>query len=138
VSSVQELSNPVILFDGLCNLCSSTVQFVIKHDRNKLFRFASLQSEFGQQLLQKHQLAADELNSFILYKKGRIYTRSTGALLVAKELSGAWPLLASFIITPLFIRNGVYNLVAKNRYRWFGKKNECWIPTKELRERFID
>ena len=127
----------IILFDGLCNLCSNTVQFIIKRDVKKQFHFASLQSDFGQQLLQKLNLPLSELNSFILYRNGKIYTRSTGALMVAKELGGAWPILSFFMIVPLFIRNGVYKIISNNRYKWFGKKNECWVPTPSLKDRFL-
>ena len=131
-----DTTGPVILFDGLCNLCNTTVQFVLKRDQRKLFHFASLQSEYGQQLMQKFNLPSTELNSFILYRNGKIYTRSTGALLVAKELSGAWPILSLFIAVPPLIRNGVYKIIANNRYNWFGKKNECWVPTPALKDRF--
>jgi len=130
--------HPVILFDGLCNLCSSSVQFIIRHDKKDLFRFASLQGEVGQQVLKAHHLPADDLNSFVLYQQGMVYTKSSGALRVAKQLNGAWPLLYVFIIIPPFIRNAIYSWVASNRYKWFGKKNECWLPTPALRKKFID
>jgi predicted DCC family thiol-disulfide oxidoreductase YuxK len=133
-----EAEHPVILFDGMCNLCSGSVQFVIKHDPKRQFRFASLQSRFGQKILQQFGLPADELNSFILLENGNIYTRSTGALRVTKKLNGLWPLLYAFIIVPIFIRNAVYNYIAHNRYRWFGKKEACWLPTPELRKLFLD
>ncbi len=133
----SQVTRPVILFDGVCNLCSSSVQFIIKRDRKNLFRFASLQSEFGQQVLKEHHLPANELNSFILLNNGKLYTRSTGALKVVKHLSGAWPLLYAFIIIPSPIRDGIYNIVSKNRYRWFGKKEACWLPTPELRKKFL-
>ncbi len=136
---MQKIDNgPVILFDGLCNLCNSSVQFVLKRDKEAQFHFASLQSAYAKELLQKFNLSSADLNSFILYKEGRIYTRSTGALMVAKQLSGAWPLLSAFLMVPAIIRNGVYNLIARNRYKWFGKKNECWIPTPELKSRFFN
>ncbi len=134
-SNIQE---PVILFDGVCNLCSTSVQFIIKHDPKRTFRFASLQSEFGQKVLQQFGLPADELNSFILLEEGKIYTKSTGALLVTKKLSSLWPALYGFIIVPPFIRNAVYSWVANNRYKWFGKKEACWLPTPELRKLFLD
>lgn len=129
---------PVILFDGVCNLCSSVVQFVIKRDPKNLFRFASLQSNFGKNLLQTFDLSTKTFNSFILYKDGKIYTKSTGALLVAKELSGVWPLLSIFIIVPPFLRNTVYNFIARNRYQWFGKKDVCYIPSPEIKKVFFD
>ena len=128
----------IILFDGMCNLCSSSVQFIIKRDKKKLFRFASLQSSYGQKVSEQFGLPANEMKSFVLVKNGQLYSRSTAALLVAKELSGGWPLLSAFMILPPALRNPVYNLVAKNRYNWFGKKTECWLPSQELRERFLD
>lgn len=135
---LTQLQHPVILFDGVCNLCSGAVQFIIKRDRKDSFRFASLQSDFGQSLLRKFNLPADAFNSFILYKAGKIYTRSTGALLVAKQLSGAWPLLSFFMIIPPFIRNSFYNLIAGNRYKWFGQKEACWIPSSYLKNKFLN
>lgn len=131
-------AHPVILFDGLCNLCNASVQFVIKHDSKKIFRFASLQSSFGEKILKENQLPADTFNSFILFENNRIYTRSTAALLVAKNLSGFVKFLYSFIIVPKFIRDIVYNLIAKNRYKWFGKREACWLPTPEFKSLFYD
>lgn len=129
--------NAVVLFDGVCNLCSSSVQFIINHDPKGYFKFASLQSEAGQALLQDHQLDTASLKSLVLLEQGKAYTHSTGALRIAKRLSGAWPLLYGFIIIPPFLRNAVYNLIARNRYRWFGKKEACWLPTPALRSRFL-
>ncbi len=131
------MEGPIILFDGVCNLCNGAVQFIIRHDKNKIFRFASLQSEAGRHLLVRHNLPAAQLDSFILVENDKAYDRSTGALRVAKKLNGLIPLLYGFIIVPKFIRNGVYNWVARNRYKWFGKKEECMIPTPELRARFL-
>jgi len=132
------IGNDVILFDGVCNLCSNIVQFVIRHDKKNRYKFASLQSEFGQKLIKQFKLSANELNSFILYENGRIYTKSTGALKVAKHLDGSWSLLYGFIIIPKFIRDAVYSYIAKHRYQWFGKKDACWVPTPALKEKFID
>lgn len=131
-------TNPVILFDGVCNLCNSSVQFVIKHDPKKKFRFASIQGDYGQQVLKQFHLPPDSLNSFILLEDNQIYTHSTGALKVAKQLSGAWPLLYVFIIIPPFIRNVVYQFIANNRYKWFGKKESCAIPSPELKALFYN
>ena len=133
-----ERSHPVILFDGVCNLCSGAVQFIIKHDRKKLFRFASLQSKFGEEVMKHFGLPVDQYNSFILLEKEKIYTRSKGALKVAKKLNGLYFLLYAFIIVPRFIRDAVYNFIARKRYNWFGKKETCWIPTPELKNLFIE
>jgi len=129
--------HPVILFDGICNLCNNSVQYVIKHDPEHIFRFASLQSEYGKTVLANFNLPADNFNSFILLKNGKIYTKSTAALMVAKDLSGIAWLLYAFIIIPPFIRNLVYAIIAKNRYKWFGKQETCWLPTAELKTLFI-
>jgi predicted DCC family thiol-disulfide oxidoreductase YuxK len=131
-------SHPTIFFDGVCNLCMRSVQFVIRHDPDKQFRFASLQSETGQKAICNHHLQGGPSHTFILTENGKTYTRSTAALRVAKKLNGLWPLLYAFIIIPPFIRNGVYNRIAKNRYRWFGKKETCWVPSPELNERFLN
>ena len=136
---LNNIKNPVILFDGVCNLCSGAVQFIIKHDPKHRFRFASLQSEFGQKIIKEFKIPPGEtMNSFILFENEKIYTRSTGALRVTKKLNGLWPLLYGFIIIPPFLRNSVYNFIGRNRYKWFGKKEECWIPTPELKALFID
>lgn len=134
---LQSNNQPVVLFDGVCNLCSSVVQFIIKHDKKKQFRFASLQSDFGQKILAENKFSTTDLSSFILLEDGKLFTKSTGALRVVKRLKALWPLLYGFIIIPPFIRNAVYNWVAKNRYKWFGKKEACWLPTPELKSRFI-
>ena len=135
---LNEQKNPVVLFDGVCNLCSASVQFIIKHDSKRHFRFASLQSGFGQEVLKKFGLPADELNSFILLEDGNMYTKSTGALRVTKKLNKLWPALYVFMIVPKFIRDAVYSWVAHNRYKWFGKKEACWLPTPELRKLFLN
>ena len=132
------MDQPIVLFDGVCNLCDSAVQFIIRHDKKNTFLFASLQSETGQKLLAKFNLPLDELNSFILVDNDKAYTRSTGALMVLKKLKGLWPLLYGFIIVPKFIRDGVYNWVGRNRYKWYGKKDACMIPTPELKARFLN
>ena len=132
------IPHPIIFFDGICNLCTCAVQFVIKHDPKHQFRFASLQNEMGQQLLKQYNLPTQEFGSFILFEGGIVYTKSSAALRVSKKLTGLWPVLYAFMIVPSFIRNGIYSWVAKNRYKWFGKKETCWIPTKELSNLFID
>ena len=128
---------PVILFDGVCNLCNTSVQFVIKHDKRAFFTFASLQGETGQQLLKKHGLTAEDLNSFVLIINNKALTRSAAALTVARNLGGIIKLLYGFMIIPAFIRDGVYNIIAKNRYKWFGKRDSCMIPSPELSSRFL-
>ena len=128
---------PVILFDGVCNLCSGSVQFILKRDKEKKFLFASLQSGYGQDLLKQLDLPTDTFNSFILYEDEKVYTRSTAALKMFEQLKN-WRWIKIFWIVPKFIRDAVYNLIAKNRYKWFGKKEECWLPTPDLKARFLD
>ena len=135
---MNNIEHPIILFDGVCNLCNASVQYIIKHDKKRLFRFASLQSSFGQKILIKHHLSNITFDSFILLQNKIIYTRSTAALLVAKELQGLIKLLYGFIIIPKFIRDAVYNFIAKHRYKWFGKQETCWVPTLELKRLFFE
>jgi predicted DCC family thiol-disulfide oxidoreductase YuxK len=131
-------ASPVIFFDGVCNLCNRVVQFVIKKDKKKVFRFASLQGKAGQEVLRRFNLSPDDLNSFIVLEGDRIYLRSAAALRVVKSLRGGWKLLYAGIILPRFIRDALYNWIARNRYKWYGKRNECMIPSPELKERFLD
>ncbi|MGB3948031.1 MAG: thiol-disulfide oxidoreductase DCC family protein [Bacteroidia bacterium] len=128
----------IILFDGVCNLCNTSVQFVLKRDTKATFKFASLQSNAGQKLLADFKLPLDEFNSFIYIDDGKLYTRSSAALRVAKELNFPWKLMFGFIVVPSFIRNFVYDIIAKNRYKWFGKRESCMIPTAELKQRFLE
>jgi predicted DCC family thiol-disulfide oxidoreductase YuxK len=132
------MNNPIILFDGICNLCNRSIQVIIKNDHKKLFRFASLQGKLGQEVLKKHQLSGDQLHSFILLEGDNIFTKSTGALRIFRELRGGWKLLYGFMIIPRFIRDAVYHFVSRNRYKWYGKRDECMVPTPELKERFLD
>ncbi len=127
---------PVIFFDGVCNLCNGAVQFTIERDQKNIFRFASLQSEYAKTELAPFNINHEDLDSFILLENERVYKQSTAALRVAKKLNGLWPLLYGFIIIPRFIRDAVYNYIAKNRYKWFGKQESCWIPTSELKNKF--
>ncbi|MFL9484764.1 thiol-disulfide oxidoreductase DCC family protein [Chitinophagaceae bacterium LWZ2-11] len=136
MNNIDDISHPIILFDGVCNLCNSSVQFVIKHDKKEVFQFSSLQSDFGQQILEQNGLSGINLFSLILLDKGNIYTQSTAVLRIAKKLGGFWSLLYVFIIVPKFLRNGIYNWIARNRYKWFGKQEACWVPTEELKRRF--
>lgn len=128
----------IILFDGVCNLCNGAVQFVIRRDNKNQFLFASLQSEEGKQILKEHNFPMNRMDSFFLVEGGKVYDRSTAALKVVKKLSGLWGLLYGFIILPKFIRDGVYNWIAKNRYQWFGRKDKCMIPTPELKAKFLN
>ncbi|HWO98905.1 MAG TPA: thiol-disulfide oxidoreductase DCC family protein [Bacillus sp. (in: firmicutes)] len=127
----------IVLFDGVCNFCDGAVQFIIKRDPKSLFLFASLQSKSGQELLTKWNFPTDTFNSMVYIKGNRVYTKSTAALNIARELKGGWPLLYILILIPKPIRDMAYDLIAKNRYKWFGQKNECMIPSSDIRKRFL-
>lgn len=132
--------NPVriLLFDGVCNLCNRAVQFVIRHDRKQKFQFASLQGATGQRLLKEYNLPHTHLFSFILIDNDKAYTKSSAALRVCRHLNTPVNWLYGLIVIPAFIRDAVYNLVAKKRYKWFGKTDECRTPTPLLQKRFLD
>ena len=127
----------VILFDGVCNLCNGTVQFILKRDKQSRFKFASLQGEFGQRTLTRFGLEETNPNSFVLLEGEKIYTHSRGALRIFLHLGGIWKMLYAFIIVPRFIRDAVYNFIARNRYKWFGKRSICYLPTVNIKDRFI-
>lgn len=129
----------IILFDGRCNLCSSSVQFIIRHDSKKKFRFASLQSDIGQRLL-VGQLGVSQggVDSVVLIDSGKVYTKSDAALQIVKQLDGAWKVLFVLRIVPRGLRDCLYKWVAKNRYRWFGKSESCMVPNSDLKELFLD
>jgi len=128
----------IILFDGVCNLCNSSVHFIIKKDKKKQFLFTSLQSDAARDILLQFQLKNSELDSILLIENGQVYQKSDAILKIVKHLNGIWKMSYGFIIIPKFIRDYVYIIIAKNRYRWFGKKEVCMIPTKELQMRFLD
>jgi len=131
------LENDVIFFDGVCNLCNGAVQFIIARDPQNRFKFAALQSEFAKNYLSSFRLKVKHGDSFVLLENGKVYEQSAAALRIAKKLGGLWPLLYGLIIVPPFIRNAVYKSIARNRYKWFGKQESCWIPTPELKSRFL-
>jgi len=129
----------IILFDGVCNLCDGAVQFIIKHDKNDVFRFAALQSEIGKKLVEERNLNPDEIDSIILIEPGVVYYRkSTAALEISRDLSSGYSLLKNFLFIPESLRDGIYDLIAHNRYKWFGKKEQCMIPAPELKAKFLD
>lgn len=131
------MEKPVLLFDGVCNLCNGSVQFIIERDHKKQFMFASLQSEKGQELLRKFNLPTDNFDSFVLVEGDQFYTKSTASLRVFSRFDGLWKLLKIALFIPTFLRNPFYSIIAKNRYKWFGKQESCWLPTPELQNRFL-
>lgn len=128
----------VVLFDGVCNLCNRSVQFIIRHDRHNRFLFAALQSDAGRALLQQFQLPADAVpESIILVTENKLYRYSDAVLHIARNLGGLWPLAYSGIIWPRFIRDRIYKFIARNRYRWFGRQDACMLPTAALKAKFL-
>jgi predicted DCC family thiol-disulfide oxidoreductase YuxK len=128
----------VILFDGVCNLCNGAVNFIIDHDPKGKFKFAALQSEYGQLELDRLGYDTQEFDSLVLLSKGEVFIKSTAALKIANKLSGMYPMLYLFIIIPAPLRDWVYNIIAENRYKWWGKRDSCRMPTPELRQRFME
>lgn len=126
----------VILFDGMCNFCDWNVQFIIKHDQKGFFKFASLQSNSGKKLIEMYDIPKD-INSLILIENNQYYSKSTAALKICKNLTSIWKLFYIFILIPKPVRDTVYSIIAKHRYKWFGKKTACSIPSPQIRRRFF-
>jgi len=140
---MKKMSSPkdkttVLLIDGQCMLCNRITRFVVKRDKQKIFRFATLQSPFGQQLLRDGNLPIDDLDTFVMVHSKQYYTKSEAALRVLRKLDGWWWVLYPFILVPLVMRNYVYDIIARNRYRWFEQNDMCILPTPELLDRFMD
>ena len=134
----MEKGKKIILFDGVCNLCNGSVQFVIKRDRNDVFRYAALQSETGRRLLDERHIDTAKVDSIVLIEPGMAYyTKSTAVLEIARELGGLWPLATVFKVIPERLRNIVYDFIARNRYKWYGRKDACMVPTPELKAKFL-
>lgn len=133
-----EQSKKIILFDGVCNLCNNSVQFVIKRDVNDVFQFAALQSETGKRLLTERNIDTQEIDSIILIEPNiAYYTKSTAALEIGKHLKGLKAISSILLWLPEPLRNIVYDFIARNRYKWYGKKDNCMIPSEELKSKFI-
>jgi predicted DCC family thiol-disulfide oxidoreductase YuxK len=132
------LNKKIILFDGVCNLCNSAVQFVIKHDKNDVFRFVALQSELGKEIIKHIGIDSKKIDSIVLYEPGvAYYYKSDAALEIARNLGGIFHLGTIFRIIPTGIRNQLYDYIAQNRYKWYGKKESCMLPTPELKTKFL-
>jgi len=135
---VDDIDRPVLLFDGVCNLCNGAVRFIVRFDREGTFRFAPLQSPVGRELLDRHDLPTEGFETFVLVEGDTAYTKSTAALRVARRLDGPWPLLYPLVYVPERVRDAVYDFVAARRYRAFGRTDECQVPPPEIRERFAE
>ena len=130
-------THKIVLFDGVCNLCNSAVQLMIKHDHDDRFMFAALQEEAGLALTKKYNIDTSMIDSIVLIDNGKAYVKSTAALHIALYLKGLWPLCHGALIVPRFIRDLVYDIIAKYRYKWFGKKESCMIPTPDIKRKFL-
>lgn len=128
---------PIILFDGVCNLCNGAVQFIITRDPQARISFAALQSSIGQKLLERHKLPKSDFDTFIMIENGKIRTKSTAALKTLRYLNGAWKWAYLLIVIPKPLRDAIYSYIAKNRYKWFGKQEYCMIPNKDTKKRFL-
>jgi predicted DCC family thiol-disulfide oxidoreductase YuxK len=128
--------NRIVLFDGECHFCDSSVQFIIKHDPTELFYFAPLKSEMGKELLLKYDVSP-EINSIVLIEHEKAYVKSTAALRICRQLRGIWKCFYAFTLVPISVRDFAYDLIAKNRYKWFGKKESCKLPSPNIRKRFL-
>jgi len=127
----------VIVFDGVCNWCNAWVNFTIAHDPHGMFKFGMLQSESAQQILQTLQLSSEDFETFLLLEGTRVYTKSTAALRVVRQLSGFWPLFYLCIVIPRPLRDAIYDFVARHRYQWMGKADTCRVPSPKERARFV-
>ncbi len=127
----------VLLFDGVCNLCNNSVQFIIKRDKKKRIYFSALQAEKGQALLQKFALPTQDFNTVVYIRGDKYYIKSSAVLYILWDLGGIWRVFFPFILFPKFLRNPIYTRIASNRYRWFGRQESCMLPTIELKARFL-
>lgn len=131
------MSNPVVLFDGVCNFCNSMVNFAIRNDKKAMLKFAPLQSVAGQRLKEQYNIPAS-IDTVIVIDNGKVYTYADAGIRVTKYLRWPVKMLYALVIIPSFISQPVYKWIAKNRYKWWGKKETCMIPTPELRKRFLE
>ncbi len=128
----------IIFFDGVCNLCNNSVNFIIERDKKDIFYFASLQSDEAKNMLGEKYPASGTFDTILYLEKGILYTYSTAILRICKKLPLPYPLFYAFVVIPPFIRNYAYGIISRNRYKWFGKKDQCMIPTPELKAKFLD
>ena len=135
--SIQLSDHPVILFDGICNFCNAGINFIIKQDKKRVFRFSALQSGTGQRLLEEHRLSKEGFESFLLIENGKVYQKSTAGLKVYNKLPWYWKWTQLGWLAPRFVRDAIYDLIARNRYKWFGKKEHCMVPSPDTKNRFL-
>ena len=131
-------SSPIVIFDGVCNFCDYWVNFALRKNKKKDLLFTSLQGESAKQILPQYSINASDLSSVIFISNGKAYTQSSAALQICRHLSGGWKLFYGLYIIPKFIRDFFYNIIARNRYKWYGKKQQCMVPLEEFKKRFLD
>lgn len=129
--------NNIIFFDGVCKLCNSSVNFILKRDKHNIFKYSHLQSKYCHNQLIDYGISIS-MNTILFLEDGRLYEKSTAALRIVRKLGGIWPIFYVFIIIPKFIRDSIYNLIARYRYKWFGKTENCRVPSPEIKDRFIN
>lgn len=129
-------SPPVLLYDGVCKLCNGSMNFIVRRDRKKRLKLAPLQSDFGRRVLTSHEMQSEPMDSILLLEGSRLTTKSTAMIRASKYLDGLWPLCMIFLIIPRFVRDFIYDLIARNRYRWFGKYDACLLPDPEREDRY--
>jgi len=135
---LMDMEHPIVFFDGVCNLCNGAVQFIIARDRKNVFYFASLQSDTAKEKLKPIGVEPEHVLSIVLLSEGKAYQQSSAVLRIARKLSWPWPVFYVLILIPPFIRDSIYRFIAHNRYRWFGKRESCWLPDPQLKSRFLD
>jgi predicted DCC family thiol-disulfide oxidoreductase YuxK len=135
---MNEIPENLILFDGVCNLCSASVRFVIRHDQRAIFRFASLQSELGKEICRRRGIDPEDVQTFLVNVDGKILVRSDAAIAVASRFGGVWRIAALLRLVPRVARDSIYSMIARNRYRWFGRTDLCMIPEPKIKERFLE
>lgn len=132
---MSQFKHDIILFDGICNFCNGTVNYIISKDKLDKFRFTSLQSDTGKELVKEYQL--EKIDSIVFISAGKLYVKSTAVIKIAQKIGGTFSLLSILLIIPAFLRNLVYDLIAKNRYKWFGVQDVCRIPTEKEKSKFL-
>jgi predicted DCC family thiol-disulfide oxidoreductase YuxK len=137
-SYLYNMPTNLVLFDGVCNLCNSSVQLLLRIDKENRLTFGSFQSDTAQSLLKQHGINKELINSIVFIRQDKIYMESTAILQICHTIGGWWKIIYLLMLIPPFIRNGIYHIIARNRYRWFGKRESCMIPSPSLKSRFID
>ncbi len=132
----EKINHPILLFDGICNYCNNWVNFIIRHDPKKKFRFAALQSDAGKRIIKQYNISEKE-ESVVLIYNGKVYLKSSAGLHILYHVGGIYALAFMFIIVPEYVRDFYYDIIARNRYKWWGKRESCMIPTEDIKERFL-